>query len=69
MKSLRDRFAPAALIVALGDNVNDIEMLRAADRAVAVENAVPELHQIAHQVIAHHASDSVIQFLEKDASL
>jgi hydroxymethylpyrimidine pyrophosphatase-like HAD family hydrolase len=36
---------------------------------VAVENAVPELHQIAHQVIAHHASDSVIQFLEKDASL
>lgn len=67
MKSLRDRFAPGAVVVAMGDNVNDIEMLKAADRAVAVQNAVPELHDIAHDIIPHHGEDSVIQFLERDA--
>lgn len=69
MRSLRDRFASGALIVALGDNVNDIEMLKAADRAIAVENAVPELHAIAHQVIAHHSRDSVIHFLERESAV
>lgn len=68
MKTLRDRFVSGALIVALGDNVNDIEMLRAADRAIAVQNAVPELHQIAHQIIEHHSRDSVIRYLEQEAS-
>ena len=67
MQSLRDRFAVDAQIVALGDNVNDIEMLRAADRAIAVQNAVPELREIAHDVIPHHAEDSVIHFLEAEA--
>jgi hydroxymethylpyrimidine pyrophosphatase-like HAD family hydrolase len=68
LRSLRDRFVSGAQIVALGDNVNDIEMLKAADRAIAVKNAVPELQRIAHQVIDHHACDSVIQFLEEEAS-
>ncbi len=66
MKSLRDRFCPGSQIVAMGDNVNDIEMLKAADRAIAVENAVPELLQVADLVIGHHEADSVIQFLEKE---
>lgn len=68
MRSLQQRFAPGAELVALGDNVNDIEMLRAADRAVAVENAVPELKRLAGQIIPHHDTDSVIQFLEADSS-
>ena len=68
MRSLQQRFAPGAELVALGDNVNDLEMLRAADRAVAVDNAVAALKEIAGQIIPHHDSDSVIQFLEADSS-
>jgi 5-amino-6-(5-phospho-D-ribitylamino)uracil phosphatase len=61
-------FPSLTQVVALGDNVNDIEMLRAADRAVAVENAVPELLALADLVIGHHTKDSVIQFLEAEAA-
>ena len=68
MRSLQQRFAPGAELVALGDNVNDLEMLRAADRAVAVDNAVSALKEIAGQIIPHHDTDSVIQFLEADSS-
>lgn len=64
MEGLRRRLGASTQIVAFGDNVNDIEMLRAADRAVAVENAVPELRALAHDVIGHHETDSVIHFLE-----
>jgi HAD superfamily hydrolase (TIGR01484 family) len=67
MESLKSRFDARAQIVAFGDNLNDIEMLRAADRAVAVENAVPEVRALAHDVIAHHDTDSVIRFLEAEA--
>lgn len=67
MQSLKQRFSAQTQVVALGDNVNDIEMLRAADRAVAVENAVPQLQALADEVIEHHASDSVIRFIEAEA--
>lgn len=67
VEKLRSRLPPQVKVVALGDNVNDIEMLRAADRAVAVENAVPALLALAHSVIGHHAKDSVIEFLEAEA--
>lgn len=66
MLTLRDRYAPGAELVALGDNVNDLLMLKHADRAVAVENAVADLHGIADLVIGHHDSDAVIRFLEED---
>lgn len=66
MKTLRDRFAPGSEIVAFGDNVNDLLMLQHADRGIAVENAVPELHGVADLVIGHHAGDAVVQFLEED---
>lgn len=67
MKSLQQRWVPSAEIVAFGDNVNDLLMLEHADRAICVENAVEELHQISDQVIGHHAEESVIQFLSTDA--
>lgn len=66
MKRLRDLVAPGAAIAAFGDNVNDLLMLEHADRAIAVENAVPELLQKAHQVIPHHGLHSVVEFLEND---
>lgn len=66
MQSLRRRFAEGAQIVAIGDNVNDLLMLEHADRAVAVDNAVGELKEIAHRVIGHHGEDSVVRFIEED---
>ena len=66
MKRLRDLVAPGAQIAAFGDNVNDLLMLEHADRAIAVENAVPELLEKAHQVIPHHGLHSVVEFLEND---
>lgn len=66
MRSLVDRFAPSAQVVALGDNVNDLLMLEHADVAVAVENAVGELKALADVVIGHHDEDSVVHFLASD---
>ncbi len=53
----------ARKIVAFGDNVNDIPMLRQADVAVAVGNAVPELKEVADIVIGPNTEDSVAQFI------
>jgi Cof subfamily protein (haloacid dehalogenase superfamily) len=69
MQRLRDRWLPGALITAAGDNFNDLEMLRFADRAVAVENAVAEVRAIAHLVVGHHCTDSVIRFVEDEVRM
>lgn len=53
-------------ITAFGDNLNDIIMLKGADRAVAVENAVPQVKEIADIVIGSNDEDSVVKFIEKD---
>jgi len=66
MQSLRDRWAPGAETVAIGDNFNDVMMLTHADRAIAVDNAVAEIRALAHSVIDHHGEDSVVRFLEQD---
>lgn len=66
MLTLRERYAPGAELVALGDNVNDLLMLRHADRSVAVDNAVAEVREVADTVIGHHDTDAVIEFLETD---
>jgi len=53
-------------VVAFGDHVNDLSMLRSADRAVAVSNAIEPVRQMAHTVIGHHTDDSVLRFIEAD---
>ena len=50
-------------IVAFGDNINDLTMLRAADVAVAVENAIPEVREMADIVIGPNTEDSVARFI------
>ena len=52
-------------VVAFGDNYNDEQMLRFAGRAVAPENAVPEIKEIADVVIANHDTGSVIAYMEE----
>ena len=56
----------AESITAFGDNLNDIIMLKGADRAVAVENAVPQVKEIADIVIGTNSDDSVVKFIEND---
>lgn len=50
-------------IVAFGDNINDLPMLREADVAVAVENALPEVKEIADIVIGPNTDNSVAKFI------
>lgn len=53
----------ARRLVAFGDQANDLPLLREADHAVAVENAIPELRDAADEVIGHHAEDAVVRWL------
>lgn len=50
-------------VVAFGDNINDIPMLREADVAVAVENAVDEVKEVADIIIGPNTEDSVARFI------
>lgn len=53
----------AERVVAFGDNINDIPMLREADVAVAVENAVPEVKRAADIFIGSNKENSVARFI------
>lgn len=53
-------------VVVFGDQVNDITMLRAAHRGIAVENAIAEVKSEAHAVIGPHHEDSVLRFIDGD---
>jgi Cof subfamily protein (haloacid dehalogenase superfamily) len=67
MRGLKERYAPGALVIAFGDNVNDLAMLQHADVAVAVGNAVEPVRAAAHHVIGTNDEDSVVSFLEARA--
>jgi len=56
----------AESVTAFGDNLNDIIMLKGADRAVAVGNAVPEVKEIADVIIGTNNEDSVVNFIARD---
>lgn len=53
-------------VVAFGDNLNDIPMLQAADLAVAVDNAYPEVKEVADVVIGASYHDAVAHFIDED---
>ncbi len=56
----------AERLVVFGDNLNDLPMFAAADVAVAVENALPEVREAADVVIGPNTADSVARFIESD---
>lgn len=56
----------ATRIVAFGDNMNDLPMLRCADLAVAVGNAVDAVKREADVVIDSHDTDAVARFIIDD---
>lgn len=53
----------AEKITAFGDNLNDIIMLKGAHTAVAVENAVPEIKEIADIIIGTNDDNSVVKYI------
>jgi|LSQX01.3.fsa_nt_gb hydroxymethylpyrimidine pyrophosphatase-like HAD family hydrolase len=50
-------------LVVFGDHNNDIKMFQAADWAVAVANATPELKRYACEIIGSNEEDSVVKYL------
>ena len=52
-------------IVAIGDDVNDLPMLRNAGLGVAMGNARPEIHAAAHRVIGRNDEDGLAIFLNE----
>lgn len=58
VRILADRVG-ADRIVAYGDNVNDLPILKIADDAVAVENAVDAVKDAADRIIGPNTADSV----------
>lgn len=62
---LCDRWGIApADVVAFGDNLNDVEMLRFAGRGVAMGNALPETKQAADEVTLTNDEDGVAAVIE-----
>ncbi len=57
-------YTPAAA-VAFGDNYNDIEMLKAVGRGIAVANANDALRQVAHEITSSNLEDGVAVAIEK----
>lgn len=55
-----------AEVIAFGDQVNDVDLLRAADRGIAVANAVPEVKAVADEVIGANTEDSVARYIQAD---
>lgn len=55
----------ASEVVALGDNRNDVEMLRWAGRGVAMGNAVPAAVEAADEQTADHGDDGVAIVIEE----
>ena len=52
-------------VVAFGDDINDLPLFEAADIAIAVQNAVPEVLARADQVIRNNDAGSVINYLAR----
>jgi Cof subfamily protein (haloacid dehalogenase superfamily) len=65
VKYLLDYYdVPQSQWIALGDGINDVEMIRDAGVGVAMKNAVPELHEVADIITEiSHDEEAVANFL------
>ena len=54
-----------SIVIAMGDAENDVPMLKAADIAIAVNNAIPEVKSIAHYVTKGNDGGGVVEVIEK----
>lgn len=53
-------------VVAFGDNFNDIEMLKSADRSYVPENGIPEAKAVATNIVDSYSQDGIAKFIKKD---
>ena len=66
LRALCDHFGiRPAHVMAFGDNLNDIDMLRAAGVAVAMDNALPNVKAHAHILAPHHDLSGFAHVLRK----
>ena len=56
-------------VVAFGDNLNDIDMLKTADVGIAVGNCVDELKEYADIIIGNSYDDGVAEYLLNNAKM
>lgn len=56
----------AERIVVFGDNLNDIPMMKVADKSIAVENAFDEVKKTADIIIGSNNDDAVAKWIEQD---
>lgn len=68
LKFLREKYG-FEKIVAFGDNLNDLSMLREADVKIAVENARDELKQQADFIIRSNDEDGVAHYILNNAEI
>jgi len=54
-----------SLVVAVGDNYNDEEMLRAAGLGVAMANAEPEIRAVADMVVPSNDEDGIAMLIDE----
>ncbi len=59
----------ASQIIAIGDDVNDLHMIRNAGLGVAMGNARPAVQAIAKRVIGSNKDDGLAEFLEELVSI
>ncbi len=52
------------LVVACGDQENDLAMLKAADIAFCPENAIPEVKEVCKAILCHHSEGIMPQVVE-----
>ena len=64
LKEVMSRLSiPLEAVVAFGDGMNDLELLKVAGKGVAMENAHPELKAQADDVAAHHDQEGVARYI------
>lgn len=53
-----------AYTMAVGDNLNDLSMVRCANRGFAVENAHPDLKEAADDITVHHEQHAIAAIIQ-----
>ncbi len=61
----RERDIPAARVAAIGDEINDVELLEAAGLGVAMGNAAAAARAVADVVTDHHEADGVASAVQR----
>ena len=56
---------PSTTIAAFGDDFNDIGMLKLCGKGIAMQNAIPEVKQIADDICGTNQNDGVARWIEK----